>query len=144
MRLIAEHVDVEELGDVAASPRVVLGAERVAYLRALFLYHFALLGGGARRTNLTDEIAQTLRRRRELDAELVERLDHLCDENRERITSHRIATTNLTSGGGGGGGQLTLFSSDSSTCMMGLYQLMISCGFLMTMSLLRFSSRFVC
>ena len=69
---VAEHVDVEEFGDVAAPPSAVLGAERVAYLRALLVDHFAFLGSGPRRPDLTYEVPQALRRRRELDAKLVE------------------------------------------------------------------------
>lgn len=70
---VAKHVDVEQLGYVAATPRRVLLSKSVANEGTLLVNDGAFFGSRARRPNLSYEIAQALRRRRELDAELIKR-----------------------------------------------------------------------
>ncbi len=57
MSRIAKHVNVEQLGYVATSPRGVLLTERVSYDGALLVDDGALFGGRASRSDLSDEIA---------------------------------------------------------------------------------------
>lgn len=54
VRRVAEHVNVQQLRDVPTPPHRVLLAERAANVGALLVYNRALLGGGARRANLTN------------------------------------------------------------------------------------------
>ena len=56
-------MNVEQLGDIAASPHAVLISERAPDEGALLVDHLALLGSGARGTNLPDQVPQPNRRR---------------------------------------------------------------------------------
>lgn len=77
MSRISEHVNIEQLGDITTSPRVVLGPERVSYDGTLLVNNCAFFGRRPCRPDLPDQVAKTLRRRREFDAELVE-CAHYC------------------------------------------------------------------
>lgn len=63
MRRIAEHMDVQQLGDVATAPQRVLLAERGANVGRFLVDDGPFLGGSARCSNLTDEVAQPCGRR---------------------------------------------------------------------------------
>lgn len=56
---VAEHVYVQQLGNVPAPPHRVLLAERAPDVGALLVHHGPLLGRRPRRPNLPDEVAQT-------------------------------------------------------------------------------------
>lgn len=59
---IAEHVDIEQLGHVAALVLVLLVTKAVPNVGRLFLYHSPLLSCRSGRTHLPNEISEAHRR----------------------------------------------------------------------------------
>ena len=60
---IAEHVDVEQLGHVPASPHGVFLTEGVADVSAFLVDDGTFVGGGSGRTDLPDQVPKSHRRR---------------------------------------------------------------------------------
>ena len=61
MGRIAEHMNIEQLGHISTSPRVVLLSERGPNVGALFLNDCPFIGGGSSGSNLPDQIPQSHR-----------------------------------------------------------------------------------
>lgn len=59
MRRIAQHMDVEEFGDVATTPQRILFAECRSNVGRLFVDDGTLFGGRSGGSNLPDQITQS-------------------------------------------------------------------------------------
>ena len=83
MRRIAEHMDVEQLGDIPTAPRGIFFTKVIPDIRALAIHHGPFIRLRPRCTYLSDQITQTDRRRGQFDRVLHDIL-YLCLEKRQQ------------------------------------------------------------